>query len=248
MQNHISGTRRCVSLTICLLTVLLASIKLSVAQSDGWQKAMQNADAAIKENHFREAEDIYKNAIARVENSHLKDDQVLDCKKKLARVYFSEGKNTECEALWNEILTLSEKSHGKDSTANLESLYSLAQIYATRGAFEKATITIQKAKAIDDVLISSQPAISAERRTIALTVNNLGVIYLNKGLHSVAEEMFTEAIRLCPSYAIGYANRACSRRYLNNRSGNAEDVEQAKQLGFKFPTQGPPERTGSGQK
>lgn len=101
--------------------------------ASGWQEMHAGARAAMQEGRLAEAEQQWKEAIARAETDKEIDPGVVDCLIGLAGLYDKRGDVAESERLYELAMRTVEGVKGGDSAEYADRLPDLASLYCRHG-------------------------------------------------------------------------------------------------------------------
>jgi tetratricopeptide (TPR) repeat protein len=141
----------------------------------------------------------------------------------LAELYSSEKKYPKASSQCERALAIREKMLGPNDPAVAKSLADLAMLYARQDKFADSELLVKRAAAIWKSVPEGHPRVATDVKSEVIDLNNLGVIFMNKGKYAEAEAIFDELIKLDPSYQLGYWNRSITRRNLGDIKGAEED-------------------------
>ncbi|CAK8720181.1 hypothetical protein KKHLCK_09365 [Candidatus Electrothrix laxa] len=160
----------------------------------------------------------------------------LDLINELAKLYYNQGRYSEVEPLYKQVLQFREKVLGKEHPDIVISNNNLAELYRFQGRYSEAEPLYKEA------LWISEKVQGKEHSETLTSMNNLAVLYYLQGRYGEAEPLYKEALRLCekvegkehPDTLISISNLA--KLYQSqNRYGEAEPLmEKALQLSEKI--------------
>jgi tetratricopeptide (TPR) repeat protein len=218
----------------------------AIGMSPDTSKIATIGPAQSRETRFNEAEKFYKRALKIREDAPGSTLEVAKTLLDLGRLHTSEAhwladepvatipnslskskkqRFEESEAFYAQALAIREKVRGRGEPGLVDCLAALAEAYINESKFPEASSLIQRAIAIweKQLGLDHQDRVG-QLNTASISLNNLGVLYLNKDKNEEGIHMFDEAIRLDPKYDLAYANRAIARKKLGNTTGADADA------------------------
>jgi tetratricopeptide (TPR) repeat protein len=143
--------------------------------------------------------------------------------QRLAALWIEQGKYTEAESLYLEMLTVGARLFGEDGKEYAAILNELGECYFQQGRYEEAEPLLQQALMIRKVSLGGQHPLYLN------SLHTLAGLYYKQGGFAAAEQLFQEALeisRRCnginhPDYATGLHNLA--RLYY--KQGRYEEAE-----------------------
>jgi len=204
---------------ICFVATALSSITCCYAQDsdigakmDAAKNAFQNGDLAAGplSSTLKKAEELEKQGCS----------------------YRRENNYAEAERLLRQSLAIREKALGAKHILVALILDELAMVFILEKRFDDAKVFTNRASDIwkdAPKFLSNQDVNS---KAFVISLNNLGVAFMNEGKTVEAEEIWSEAINLDPTYGLAYGNRAIARDKLGAKNGADEDRAKWRELGY----------------
>jgi tetratricopeptide (TPR) repeat protein/tRNA A-37 threonylcarbamoyl transferase component Bud32 len=139
---------------------------------------------------LKEAESLFREALAASGRPGGKRDEALLIQADLASVLWAQGRYDEAEKLLDATLAEQTKAPGPDAPATLETLDRTGGLRLTRGRLDEA------AEIYGRVLEGRRRVLGPEHVDTLDVMNNLGVVYLRRGDYARAEPLFLEALEI----------------------------------------------------
>jgi len=152
--------------------------------------------------------------------------------ERLGCSYRNEGKYHEAEPPLLQALAIREKALGPKHILVAVSLNQLAMLYALEEKLDDAQVFTNRASAIWKDVPKPLSSKEVDPKGVVVILNNIGVMLLNGGKNTEAEELFSEAINLDPTYRLPYDNRAIVRKILGYGKGADEDRAKGRELSY----------------
>jgi len=158
---------------------------------------------------YKEAEPLYKRALAITEKQPDNQRQLAIAQNNLAELYRTMGHFTDAEPLFKKALELDKSSLGSEHPRVAIRLNNLAELYRQMGDYAKAIELLEIALDIDQ---KNTQEIAPEN--IGIRFNNLGQVYRTIGDFEKAEQYYQQALQIFEKtsgknaalYAIGLNN------------------------------------------
>ncbi|MCI5149028.1 MAG: CHAT domain-containing protein, partial [Candidatus Electrothrix sp. MAN1_4] len=115
----------------------------------------------------------------------------LDLINELAKLYYDQGRYSEVEPLYKQVLQFREKMLGKEHPDIVISNNNLGELYRFQGRYSEAEPLYKEALRV------SEKVLGKEHSETLTSMNNLAALYYFQGRYSEAEPLYKEALRLC---------------------------------------------------
>jgi len=200
------------SFAIPLITLAAVNCCAACAQNTSIDAQMDAAKAAFNNGSISNGPPLFAmkqaESFERQANTRFHEDRRLD----------------EAESLYKRALEIREKYLGPKDALVAVTLDELAELYAWQNKYKDAETTANRALEIWKGVV---PPISIDGvdnpKHVVMTLNNIGVYFMNANKYAEAEKVLSEAIRLDPKYELAYANRAIAREKRGDKKGAVED-------------------------
>ncbi len=144
----------------------------------------------VQQNRIEEALECAQGAVAVAREGTEQEDRSLLLSSSLdglARIYLSQGRLTEAESIWVEVLSLRTQLYGTDHPNYADTLRNLAGLYAARGDFARA-------EQLEDQAVSIlRDRLGEQHPEYARAIQGLAELNLQKGDLVRAETLLLEA-------------------------------------------------------
>jgi CHAT domain-containing protein/Tfp pilus assembly protein PilF len=108
----------------------------------------------------------------------------------LALLYQAQGRYSEAEPLFKQVLQIIENVLGKEHPSTLRSMNNLAFLYKAQGRYSEAEPLYKQALQLREKVLGK------EHPSTLSSMNNLAILYESQGRHSEAEPLFKQALQL----------------------------------------------------
>lgn len=138
----------------------------------------------------------------------------------------------QAESCYRRALAIREKKLPADDPVVLRDVVSLATACLLANDFEAAKPLIDRLNDVwQEEYRSGRPDCADKLKEAVISLNNLGVAYINGGKYSEAIALFDKALLLNPNYRLAYDNRSIAKRRLGDNQGADEDERAGKRIG-----------------
>ena len=162
---------------VVLIILLSASFALpAYTQEVLWHELIGKANTLYQQRRYREAENIYKEAIKVAEDTFGSDHpNVATSLNNLAELYISKGNYSEIEPLYERALGILEKALGPDHPDVAISTKNLAELYYNQGRYTEAVPLYKNSlKILKEVLGPDHPEVAIMLEHIAALYKKIG--------------------------------------------------------------------------
>lgn len=157
-------------------------------QHSNWDKAINAAERAYGDQHYREAELQFVRAEKEAESFGPSDRRLAMTLNNLGGLYLREARYAESEPLFKRALAIWEKGGESTNGDRATALNNLGALYAYQSRFAEAEpIYLQ-------CLTLSEKNLGADHPSVASTLNNLGALYWEEGKFTEAEPFYRRAV------------------------------------------------------
>jgi len=170
---------------VVLIILLSASFALpAYTQEVLWHELIGKANTLYQQRRYREAENIYKEAIKVAEDTFGSDHpNVATSLNNLGELYISKGNYSEIEPLYERALAILEKALGPDHPDVAISSKNLAELYYNQGRYTEAVPLYKDSlKILKEVLGPDHPE-------VAILLEDIAALYKKIGKQDEAEQL-----------------------------------------------------------
>ncbi|MGR8980186.1 MAG: tetratricopeptide repeat protein [Gammaproteobacteria bacterium] len=161
-----------------LIKILLFLLVLIMVGLYGLYRAEQSIDLAIK-------------VLQVAEHAYGKNHpEVAAQLNHLAALYYSHGKYTQAEPLFQRSLTIREKSYGPEHPDVAQSLNNLGLLYTAQNRYVQAEPLFKRSLAIREKMLGP------EHPKLAQSLNNLATLYYNQKKYTQAEPLYKRSLNI----------------------------------------------------
>ena len=140
------------------------------------------------EDRIKEVLAIYAKADQWAKDSALPDDKLDGLLKDYSQFLYDYGKYKEAEPVYLRLVSLRERTKGKEDSDTATSYNDIGQVYYSQGDYTKALEYFFKAVDIHEKVLGK------EHPSTAATYNNIGIVYDSQGDYTKALEYYYKAV------------------------------------------------------
>jgi Tfp pilus assembly protein PilF len=172
----------------CLLCAL-ALLQLSAwALQDSYTQKFERGRQFRADGHYREAETAFRDALDTARSIASRSEDVANSLDQLASLYNQSGRYNEAEPLYRQSLQLWLKLRGRHDPHVIAAMSNLASVHLGQARLEEAQLGLRK-------VLELQQSLSETGPEHAVVLNNLALVYLERGKPASAEAVLQRAIR-----------------------------------------------------
>lgn len=201
----------------------MAHIKASTKEKvTTWQEMIDQGDRAYRLANYGEAEKFYEEALAEAEKGEQGDPRLETSLSTLAWFYRDQGRYSEAEPLYRQVVKLWEEVLGPDHPSLGASCYKLAEFYFVQGRADEALPFYERSLSIREKKLGKR------NLDVADTAEHLARAHLCQGRYQDAIELYEKALEIRQGIlgskhpAVAYTHLCIAAAYLcQGKSGEA---------------------------
>lgn len=178
---------RLVAASLVLIGALLLGARAGWAEAEG----LARGDALQAQGRYRDAEGLYRRALAEREKSAGADHlDTAFAENSLAKLLRLEGRYAEAEAHFRRALEIRQKALGPEHPETASSLYNLGLLLWSQGRYAEAELLMRQSLAVREKVLGPEDPITA------LNIGGLALTVHDQGRYGEAEPLYRRALAI----------------------------------------------------